>query len=100
MIENKIIGNTSTEIFSATSDTAILNLSFYNDDVAQEETLSVYIIKSGNVEDLSTKNYEFVLPHKQTDLIERKVVLSNGDKITAIGTVGNITSCTLTFMPL
>lgn len=104
MISQSVIANSDTVLLTApaltTLGTACLMLCNTN---AASETVSVHIVKSTDTI-IATTNMilcEVTIQGKDTLIINmEKFVLEEGDRISAIGTVGNYVTATVSYLAL
>lgn len=102
MISNTVILNTTTDIITvpALKTYASVTLTFCNTSIT-DETITVYAIPSGGTAiDGTTILSSLIIPAKETFVFDNKMIMSSGDKISAVGVVGSKVTATASYMAL
>lgn len=102
MISNTIILNTTTDIITvpALKTYASVTLTFCNTSIT-DEVITVYAIPSGGTAvDGTTVISSLTIAAKETFVFDNKMIMSAGDKISAVGTVGSKVTATASYMAL
>ena len=93
-ISNVLLNATETNLLTATAETVILSLLFYNDDSASR-SITIFIYPSGSSASTTTTVLKKDIPPKETLIWSgaEKFILDTSGKVSALADVASKVSC-------